>query len=443
MKNIVLARLLDKSISSFTTSPPIGILCLKTVLRKEFPKNNYIFFDNSVLKEEQIKFTQLLKPISPCIILFSITYTERDLLKKYANIAKKINKNNIIIAGGSGITCSPEEYKDYIDIDSICSGQAENTIINIFNDIKNNKLKNIYKQDYNLKIQIPTPDWENFNFNNYSYLPCNNNLLKKTPYAPVMAQRGCPFNCPFCNSILGNKINSRKIDSIIEELKNLKNKGVREIHIADDTFNISLDYAKNFLLQIIKENLNFSISFQGLRIENTDYELFELMKKAGGYYYEFGIQHIDSVLLNNISRQVNVSDINKKLLISSKLGLISEGHFMYNLPEETYSQHKENFKFAKKLPIDFATFFKFTPFPGTSIGNKYINNFKKIPSNSFHFYNTDKRLNISNMTNNELITINKNAYKDYYYRTSKILSLLKKIPKNSITIKRILNTIIK
>jgi hypothetical protein len=98
-------------------------------------------------------------------------------------------------------------------------------------------------------------------------------------------------------------------------------------------------------------------------------------------------------------------------------------------------------KFAKSLPIDFATFFKFTPFPGTSIGNEYISDFASIPSNSFHFYNTDNRLNISEMTDNELLKIQNNAYKDYYLNPKKIFNLLSVLPKNTTTIKRIIYSI--
>jgi len=84
------------------------------------------------------------------------------------------------------------------------------------------------------------------------------------------------------------------------------------------------------------------------------------------------------------------------------------------LPNDTYETCRETIEFAKSLPLDYAQFYMCVPYPGSKIFNGNTN---------WEQYSTMKSMTGDDpvfvpkgMTKEELISLQKQAYKEFYLR---------------------------
>lgn len=179
-------------------------------------------------------------------------------------------------------------------IDALLLDFSTNDIITyLFNNHKGMVIPNIIYRDDELLVEgkethhsgifdTPVPRWDLFNMKSYRFP-----FAKKKPFASILTDFGCPYSCDFCPiSSLGYKL--REISSVVEELICLKNLGIKELYIRDQTFGVSKQRTSELLEVMLKENLNFSWTCL-TRTDILDDELLALMKKAGCHTIMIGI----------------------------------------------------------------------------------------------------------------------------------------------------------
>ncbi|MFA5479423.1 MAG: radical SAM protein [Candidatus Muiribacteriota bacterium] len=452
---ILVTRIFENSYNkNICLSPPIGILYIVSVLKKEFPLAEIRFYDNVLPDKRKLEyFKKYLKEFKPDFLLTGASYVDRDNVFKWAKTAKKILPEIIVISGGVGSTCSHSEYISKKYIDYVVRGEGEERIVNLLKNIDSKNFMDgiCYKIDGKIFStrpvsfiknldSLPMPDWDSFDFKFYSRLPGAVTVVKKLPYAYVMTSRGCPFNCKFCHNSFGSIIRTRSAQNIVNEIKFLKEKGINTIYFGDDIFNLQKEKAKEICREIIKQNLNIHIGFTGIRVDVIDIELFELMKKAGGYFLEFGIQHVVPELNDSGNRKINRKKYIENVKFLKKMGFITQSQFIFGFPGEKLEHSKKNLKFALELDADFSSFFKLIPFPETWYGNNYFNidELKKIPSHKFNFFSSDKNLHMAEIDFDKLTSFIDYAFFRFYMRPQKIYSLLKRLPYTWCNIKQMI-----
>ena len=100
---------------------------------------------------------------------------------------------------------------------------------------------------------------------------------------------------------------------------------------------------------------------------------------------------------------------------------------MIGLPGENESTVKENISFAKKIDPDFAKFLIFKPFPGSEIYRQMkqeglIDDFN---CDSYGVY-TPPVHHLPDLTKDELLSWQKKAFREFYFRPKKIWDHLKR-----------------
>ena len=423
--------------------PPMGILYLIPPVREYFPDYNISIYDTALPENPLKKLIGYLKENPFDIILFSFNYYEKDIFIRLSKKIKMIFPEKIIIAGGPGITCSVDEIAKKSTLDYFVMGEGEERLINVLSYINDNstelmdgcgkkeKGKIVYKKRESVMNDLDRwgiPAWDMIDLKRFSKLPTMNSMLKRSTYATIMTSRGCPFNCPFCSSFMRSRYRARSIKNVIKEIRLLYSKGVREFHFLDDTFNIPEKRAIELLDAISELELDISIAFQGIRIEYVNKRLVEALKKAGCYKVEFGVQHIDPKITKYIKRDISNSQILKNHRSLKDAGFITNAHFIFGFPGETKEMAKKNLRFAIRLDATYTTFFRLTPFPGTEY-EKMITDLTELPSTNLNYYNKDKRLNLSAMTNKELVDLQRYAYRKFHYRPVKMIKTFFKLPK--------------
>ncbi len=279
------------------------------------------------------------------------------------------------------------------------------------------------------------PSWKYNDFKTYSNLP-SLTTYKNTPYAPVSTSRGCPYKCPFCNNRYQPPYRARSINHVKKELDYLKKIGVKEIVFTDDIFNFPEKRAQDLLKMIIRRKYGFSLSFMGIRLDIINSKTLDLMKQAGAYFFQFGVQNTSTNIEKKIGR--NIKNGKMKLIhnnrYAKKIGITTNAQFIYGFPEENYNDYYSNLIFSKILGSDFVCFFKLTPYPGTEYAEK-IKNIEKIPSKDFNFNSKNEKLNLSRISCKNTVKFVNLSYKKFFLHKLKIIKTFLKIPKNRYFLK--------
>lgn len=198
--------------------------------------------------------------------------------------------------------------------------------------------------------------------------------LTAAHYAYLKISDGCDNNCTYCliPSIRG-KLRSRKMESILQEAKNLLSSGVKElIIIAQDTSAYGKDLAgksllPELLLQLDKFEGDHLLRLMYLHPAGVTDELISVLKKMKHLVQclEMPIQHIDDTVLKNMNRKIFEEDTKNVLLKLKKAGFALRTTFMTGFPGETEEAFHKVMELVREIQFQRLGVFAYSPEKGT------------------------------------------------------------------------------
>jgi len=418
--------------------PPMGLAYIGAVLENANHKVKII--DINADNISNLQFIKMIKNYDLIgLTATTPTFENAEFLCKLV----KENSSAITILGGIHATISPEECAKSKFIDYVVRGEGEETIIELIESLEKNKnLKEIKKikglsfKDKN-KIfntpnrdliknldEIPFPARHLFNHQKYTY---PDSLL--SPVMPIITSRGCPHGCTYCCTklIFTRRVRFRSAKNVVDEIEFLiKKYKVKEIHLWDDNFTLNKQRVFEIRDELKKRNIKINFAFpNGLRVDQVDEDILKCLKDMGVYSMAFGVESGNQIILDNVKKGTNLSQIEKAYKIAKKLNFETWGFFMIGLPGETKSTIKKTINFAKKINPDIAKFHILKPFPGTEIFNqlKEQNLITNFDYSAFGIH-TRPVHRLPSLSEDDLLKQAKIAYRQFYLRPSKIISQL-------------------
>ena len=280
---------------------------------------------------------------------------EYGLLKSAREIAMLFDEETTVIVGGTFFNylyaanqlkniCKELECFKYISV-----GDPEMDLVNI---VKNNeeyireKIGNsiIYNAGMIEDLDsIPYPLWSKYDINKY-----DGNLY-------LIASKSCSYNrCKFCDErlIWGNKFRCRNHEKIIDEIKSdIEKYNINKFFFWDASI-AAYPGIKELCRQIITNGIKCKWTAL-IRADEIDDELARLMKAAGCYSIEIGIESLNDDILKSMNKGVNVETIKNAITILKRNDLIVEGSFLIGYYEDTKDSILKTIEESKKLNIDF------------------------------------------------------------------------------------------
>jgi radical SAM superfamily enzyme YgiQ (UPF0313 family) len=105
-----------------------------------------------------------------------------------------------------------------------------------------------------------------------------------------------------------------------------------------------------------------------MKVNNTDAELFGLMKQAGCKRVGFGVENGDDWMLRHVIKKGQTVDMVRQAFKWSKEAkLQTMGFFIFGMPGETEESMEKTIRLALELDPDLAHFMMAAPFPGTEM----------------------------------------------------------------------------
>lgn len=183
-------------------------------------------------------------------------------------------------------------------------------------------------------------------------------------FAYVKISEGCGNLCSYCviPQIKG-KLNSRPIESIIEEVKFLDKNNTKEINlIGQDITLYGLDiFGKPTLVKLIREILKNTKNIKWIRLlylnpKRIDDELISLIagEKRICKYVDIPIQHINDRILKLMNRNTTkkeIIDLIKKIRKRIK-GVYLRTSIIVGFPTETENEFRELLEFLKQTKFE-------------------------------------------------------------------------------------------
>lgn len=291
-----------------------------------------------------------------------------------------------IVIGGAHATLFPElTLKECPSIDYLITNEGEVPLRDLIEVLDGSgsikRIPNLYYRKgseicfTNQQVEwlnlddLPVFPYHKFDYNLYTPAP---SLRKKLPTFSYMAQRGCPYQCSFCDTRThGRRVRYRSVNKVLEDLAFLKsNYNVKGIIFEGSNFTANAGWVSELCEGLIERNLNLSWYCMG-RVD-FNVELIPLMKRAGLWCMSFGIESANSQTLQRMKKKVTSIQVKSTLEILKKNKIITTGSFILGYPGETKDDVLNTIKFSCDLPLDIAVYFIPVPFPGTKLYNDAI-----------------------------------------------------------------------
>ncbi len=345
-----------------TESPNLGILYIIGYAKPQLPNVEFYYLEPFLSVQEHIAKVQEIKPD---VYAISFTTPRRQLSLETIAKVKALGLKMLMVAGGAHPTIDPQDVLGNAKVDICVIGEGEETttellkkfgenqpIDNIAGTVtpqKNNGMRPLLKDiDF-------MPAWEMVDFNNYDIA-----VSKKKRMAYLLPIRGCPNYCTYCSNPVWKPekpwVRQRSPKSIADEINYLYGRGIREIYLRSDTFNVDIKWCLQVCDEIDKLHLK-GMAFQcNLRADKLNDELAKKLHDIGVWLVHIGLESANDRVLKGIGKNATQADAEHTLELLRKYHIKVYGFLMlYNawevngkLEHETPEEVNNTLAFAKK-----------------------------------------------------------------------------------------------
>lgn len=346
--------------------PSLGVAYLASYLmRRGFKVEMVNFFNHG-----RAEFADMLHDSPRSVAITTTYYVDDEPIKQIISFIREHNPTVPVIVGGPRITnvCAGQNKRlqDRIlrsagaDI-YINDSQGEATLAAVLESLRSNgDLSRVPNLIYSSRAEPtglartgrrPESNDQDENAIDWSYF--DESFYTPTTY--MRTSRSCSFSCAFCDfPARAGKFTTSNLDTVLRELRYLREHGVKRVIFVDDTFNVPLPRFKKLCRMMADEHLGFEwISF--FRCSNSDDEAFDLMAEAGCKGVFLGIESGDQRILQNMNKFARTDRYAYGIRELRKRGISTLASLVLGFPGETEESVRNTMGFLNETQPDFYT----------------------------------------------------------------------------------------
>ncbi|UCC92008.1 MAG: radical SAM protein, partial [Candidatus Aenigmatarchaeota archaeon] len=339
--------------------PPIYLAYAAANLKKT--GHEVLLIDAVALELAREEFLERIEEFKPELVLFETSTPSFLNDSELADIIKSMIDAKVVFTG-SHASALPEDTLRMSELDFVCIGEYEETLVELADYLKNKKpLKNVkglaYKDgEGKIRTNKPRPlikELDGLPWPLREQLPVEKyrDTLLTSPLTFIVTARGCPYYCTYCNwpyNMFGHKIRKRNPKDVVDEVEHcIKKYGLKTYKFFDDTLTADRKHAIAICKELIKRGIK-TPWICNARVDTLDEETMRLMKKAGCYLYKVGVESGNQKILNWIKKGTTVQQIKRFFKTTKKVGIQTFASFMIGYPDETRETIKQTLDFAKE-----------------------------------------------------------------------------------------------
>ncbi|MBN1682463.1 radical SAM protein [Candidatus Bathyarchaeota archaeon] len=405
--------------------PPLGLLYLAAVLEKNHITVKVI--DCPANGTNEIDLIEIVEKEKPSIIGITATTPQTQSAVNLSKILKTKFGNNIFIGlGGAHISADPDFIKRFSFFDFGLTGEGDQTFLDIVKQIlADKKVSGVYRGEALANLDtIPFPARHLID-NSLYFMPIN---AKR--FTSIITSRGCPYDCLYCSRpVIGKNIRYRSSDMVVAEMTECVEKyGIEWFQFVDDTLTLKRDHILSICKKMIDQKLDVEWGCQ-TRIDLVDESILRIMHDAGCREISFGVESGSDRIRSVLRKHFDDNSVFSAFKLCRKVGIETTAFLLLGLPTETKEDMNKTINFGKKIDADYIEVHVSTPFPGSDLFTIAIED-GIIPADIWDKY-TQGELGSTlplfiqkYLTREELLEAQKQAYKNFYFRSSYILKRL-------------------
>ncbi len=260
------------------------------------------------------------------------------------------------------------------------------------------------------------------------------------PYISMYTGRGCKSHCTFClwpQTVGGHKYRTRSVENVIAEIRLAKEKfpQVKEFMFDDDTFTDDLPRAEAIAKELGKMGVTWSCNAKA----NVPFKTLKVLKENGLRLLLVGYETGNQQILYNIKKGMRIDVAKQFTKDCHTLGIKIHGTFIVGLPGESRETLQETIEFAKEINPHTIQVSLAAPYPGTFLYNQAV---KEGWLDVEHAELIDEHgvqiapLHYPHLSHTEIFQSVETIYRKFYFRPSKIMSILNEMIRSPQMMKR-------
>jgi radical SAM superfamily enzyme YgiQ (UPF0313 family) len=285
----------------------------------------------------------------PLVVGFGIYIWNTTQTQEVIRLLAEKDPAVIIVCGGPEVSFETETQPFYELADFLVCGEGEQIFLDLCRQIRDG-VRGKKGQDSSaatvLRGMLPDIQTVKMPYALYS----DEDLRNRTIY--VEASRGCPYKCEYCLSSLDQEVRAFPLETFLEQMDGLIQRGVRGLKFVDRTFNLSPKVSQR-ILQFFLDRLQYPIFLHFEMVpDRLPQELRALIQQfpEGRLQFEIGIQTWDSRVAALVSRRQNYDRIRENLVyLRTQTQVHIHADLIVGLPGETLQSFAEGFDQLYKL----------------------------------------------------------------------------------------------
>ncbi|MBI3552681.1 MAG: B12-binding domain-containing radical SAM protein [Elusimicrobia bacterium] len=307
------------------------------------------------------------------------------------DLARRVRRafpDRVIVLGGEHVTaCAEHIIENCPEVDVCVLGEGEETMVGLVSArAEGRDLREVgglvlrsegraHRTANRPRIravdEIPEPDWSLVPIEKYIDNACTYgfNIGRSIP---MLASRGCPFECTFCSSpeMWTTRWSVRDPRRVIAEMKKyMRLYGVTNFDFYDLTAIVKKDWIADFCRLLIKEDLKITWQLpSGTRSEALDAEITALLHESGCRFLIYAPESGSVPELRRIKKKVNLDKMLDSMRAARKAGIETKANLIFGMLGATWRDVFNTFGFIFRLAVagvDNVTGYPFSPYPGS------------------------------------------------------------------------------
>jgi anaerobic magnesium-protoporphyrin IX monomethyl ester cyclase len=421
---------------SETPSPPLGLAYLGAALEQAGIEVRLL--DLVVFPYSKEILASVLQEFSPDFVGITAVTMTFDSAAEVIKDVKAIDPAIRTVIGGPHVSfCAEETMRALPELDFVCLGEGEESIVELVRAAGNNccwdKAKGIvYRHGYEIKstgFRDPIRDIDAIPAPARSLIPLGRYRSLHMPIS-MTTSRGCPFQCIFCvgRQMVGPRVRYRSPAHVVDELAYLHGLKFHQINIADDLFTANKKRCLAVCDEIIQRQLKTKWTCFG-RVDMVSPQTLERMKQAGCDAICFGVESANAAILKTIKKRITTQEVLAAVAMCLHAGITPHASFILGLPGETPETLKETIDFGKLLKAKGAMcgFHILAPFPGTAVREESERLGIRILTSDWSQYHANRAIvetpSVTHEMLDEIVIEWEDAFKEWLGEIKRLMSI--------------------
>ena len=295
--------------------------------------------------------------INTCTVTNMSDRKSRQLLRR----AKEHNPKALIVVCGCYAQVAKSELEKIEEIDLILGINEKNNIVEYIENYQKEKMENEHIADVMKQTEF-------IDFGEVTYTDKSRAVIK--------VQDGCDRFCSYCIiPYARGRIRSRKIESVLNEVKSISEKGIKEVVITGiHVTSYGRDLKENVGLIDLLEEINKIDKIKRIRLSSLEPTIVteEFVKRLVKLdkicdHFHLSLQSGCDGTLKRMNRRYTTSEFRKcvKLLREAYPNVSLTTDIIVGFPGETDAEFEETYKFLKEMDFYKMHIFKYSKRDGT------------------------------------------------------------------------------